>query len=482
MSVAPGPRAENELTSATGEPVADRRGQLSWALFEFARSPYISLVYIYVFPPYFASVVIGDAVRGQELWSIANTVVGVFVALFAPLLGAISDRKGGRKPWLFVIVAVMSSACIALWWAMPGAEGGLPLPAILALIVILATFFQFSDMFHSSMLPSIAPESRIGGLSGLGISVGNAGTLLAMIVMLLFVALPGSGISMGGLLPDAPLFGLDPARQEHNRIGGPVAGVWLLLFVAPLFLWTPDRPDTGISAGQAVREGLAQIWLTIRRAKQIANIGLYLLARMLYTDGKVAILAYTGIYAAGIFGWDLPAMLLLGLVLAPCAIAGGLTGGAIDNRIGSKRTIQLSIGLTILATLAGLSITPERIFFVIPYDTATAEPLWSFPYFRTLPEVVYIMTFMVSSATITAAFASSRTMLARISPISMMSQFYGVYGLSGTATSFLGHGLVAYLTASFHSQRAGFSATLILLVAGLALLAGVREERAPELH
>jgi UMF1 family MFS transporter len=466
--------------SATGEPVADRRGQISWALFEFARSPYLSLVYIYVFAPYFASTVIGDPVRGQEVWSFANTIVGVCVALLAPLLGAISDRTGARKPWLLAIVAIMAPGCFALWWAMPGAQGGLPIGVIVVLIIVLASCFQFSDVFHSAMLPSLASPARVGGLSGLGIATGNAGTLLALVAMLFCVALPASKLMDWAFLPDRPLFGLDPEAYEHNRIAGPVAGVWMMIFVIPLMLWTPDRPRTGVSALCAVREGLGQLALTVKRARQYSNVGLYLLARMLFTDGNVAIIAYAGIYAAGVFGWDLATMLLFGLSLSPFAIFGGLLGGWVDNRFGSKRAIQISVGCTCIGMLGAVSTTPNEIFFVFPYDAAAAGPIWSFPYFQTLPEIIYVLMFMLLSATVTAAFGNSRAMMARIAPVSMMSQFFGLYGLSGTATAFLGHGFVAFFTRVFHNQRAGFASTIVLLTAGLVLLKWVREERAEE--
>lgn len=473
MSVA----APEQGLSSTGEKPADLRGQISWALFEFARSPYISLVYVFVFPPYFANVVVGDPVLGQQAWSFANTIVGVCVALLAPLLGAISDRAGPRKPWLAAVAVIMSASCIALWFAMPAARGGLPIGAILLLVIVLATCFQFTEVFHNALLASIAPADRVGGLSGLGIATGNLGTLAAMAVMLFGVALPASGLTLDGLLPDAPLFGLDPATHQHSRIAGPVAGVWFLIFMVPLLLWTPDRRYTGISAGRAIRDGLQQLWVTVKQARRVSNVGLFLLARMLYTDGKVAILAYTGIYAAGIFKWDLAALLLFALVLAPFSIAGGFIGGWMDNAFGSKRAIQISILTSCLAMLAAVSITPEQMFFM-DYRADAAQPLWAFPYFRTPPEVAYIAVTMTLAISITAAFCTSRTMMTRIAPVSMMSQFFGLYALSGTATAFLGHALVSFFTRAYSSQRAGFASTIILLAAGFLLMCRVRQERA----
>ena len=301
-----------------------------------------------------------------------------------------------------------------------------------------------------------------------------------MIVMLFGVALPASGLTLGGLLPEEPLFGLDPARHEHSRIAGPVTGVWFLVFIVPLLLWTPDRPATGVSAGRAVREGLRQLWVTIWRARRVSNVALFLLARMLYTDAKVAILAYSGIYAAGVFGWELSELLLFALLLAPFSISGGFIGGALDNRLGSKRAIQISVGLTCVGMIGAVSTTPDRILFLFPYDAAASGPLWSFPYFQTLPEIVYLLTFALLAITITAAFCTSRSMMARIAPVSMMNQFFGLYALSGTATAFLGHALVGVFTRAFDSQRAGFVSLVILLLAGLAVMFRVREERAAE--
>jgi UMF1 family MFS transporter len=103
------------------------------------------------------------------------------------------------------------------------------------------------------------------------------------------------------------------------------------------------------------------------------------------------------------------------------------------------------------------------------------------PYFRTLPELVYVLMYIVLALTITAVIANSRTMMARIAPRSMMSQFFGLYALSGTATAFLGHGIVALFTGLFHSQRIGVASLLLLLMVGGLLMLRVREQRAPDL-
>lgn len=459
--------------------MADLRGQISWAMFEWARAPYVALITIYVFAPYFTNTVIGDPVRGQGQWSLANTLAGVVVALLAPITGAMADRLGRRKPWLVGIMLFMVPSCIALWWVMPAGQGGLPIPFVMMLIVILVAGFSCGEVFHNSMLPAIVSPQRIGGLSGLGLAVNNTGALIALTGVLWVIALPASHLVDWSFLPAQPWFGLDPQQHEHARIAGPIAGIWLLIFHLPLLLWTPDAKPTGIPVRQAVGQGWRQLKHTVKCARQMANVGLFLLARMLFTDGLVALIVYAGIYVSGVFHWDVAGMLLFGLALTPAGVIGGLLGGWIDNHIGSKRAVQIAIGGTVVFMLGAISITPTQIFFM-PYDAAAAGPLWAFPYFQTLPEVLYLGLFVILVIFIGAAFANSRAMMARISPISMMSQFFGLYAVSGWATAFVGHGLVALTTSVFQSQRAGFASPLLLLAAGLVLMHWVKEERAED--
>jgi UMF1 family MFS transporter len=67
-------------------------------VFDGARSPYNVLVNIFVFSAYFSAVVIPDPVRGQAMWSFVTSTAALIVALTAPVLGAIADAGGRRKP------------------------------------------------------------------------------------------------------------------------------------------------------------------------------------------------------------------------------------------------------------------------------------------------------------------------------------------------------------------------------------------------
>ena len=462
------------------ETPTDTRGTVSWALVEFARNPYVSLVFMFVFAPYFAATVVGDPVRGQEIWSLSYTIAGLCIAVLAPMLGAIVDRMGRRKPWVLASVALMAPACWALWYAMPGARGGISIGVISFLVIILMIGFESGAVAHNAMLPSIAAERNIGRVSALGFGAGAVGSVCAQIIVLFGIVLPATPGIDWSFLPERPLFGLDPATFEHARIVGPVAGAWMVIFVLPMLLWTPDRRPTGISARRAVSEGFQQLMITVRKARQISNVGRFLGARMLYNDGMIAVQAYCGIYAAGVFGWGLADIMVFALILSGFCVLGGFFGAWLDVRFGSRRAILISLALTCVAVLVAVSVTPQQVFFM-PYDSAAAGPVWSLPYFRTLPELIYLGTYIVLAVAITGMLVNSRAMMARIAPFSMMSQFFGLYALSGTATAFLGHGLVALFTGLFHSQRVGFASTLLLLGGGWLLIRGVNETRAPEL-
>src|SRR5579875_538091 len=133
----------------------DRRGlsagALSWSMFEGARNPFVVLVTIYVFMPYFSSVVVGDPVRGQQAVATYGQWSGILVALTAPFLGAAVDGLGPRKPLLFAVVFAMTPLIWALWWTRPD-HTGLSINAVITIATAVNVLFAYSEVLHNSML------------------------------------------------------------------------------------------------------------------------------------------------------------------------------------------------------------------------------------------------------------------------------------------------------------------------------------------
>ena len=460
--------------SATGELAGSRLGQVSWAMFEWARNPYILVVWIYLFSPYFVNSVVGDPVRGQGLAGLIQAYSGIVIAVLAPFLGAIADRGGRRKPWVAFYVVILFCAMVPMWFAMPHSSAR-DILIVGALIAVANVAYEFSAVFHNSLLPSIAGPNRIAGLSGLGLSLGNAAGIIVLLFMLIAFSLPGH--VAWSFIPAHPLWGIDQAMHEPERLSGPVCALWLLVFSMPLFLFTPDRPSSGISLGRAMIAGVKSVIGTVCSLRQYRNVGAYLLARLFFNDGMTAVLVFGGIYASTTFHWGAIPMLVYGIELSIFAVAGGFFGAWIDNAVGSKRAIFISVGGTTLFGLLSLTMGPDRILWFIPYDVH-APHVWALPFFNTWPELIFLGIVNFIAVLITAGYANSRTMLARIAPAEKMTEFFGLYSLSGQSTSFLATGFIGWLTLVAHNQRIGLLGETMFLTIGLVLMFFVREERA----
>jgi UMF1 family MFS transporter len=170
-------------------------------------------------------------------------------------------------------------------------------------------------------------------------------------------------------------------------------------------------------------------------------------------------------------------MMLYGIELSIFAVIGGFFGGWIGDVLGAKRAIFVSIGGTLIAGLVSLTIGTDRVFWFIRYG-ANPPHINGLPFFNTWPQIIYLLVVNMLALLIVAGYANSRTMLARIAPPEKMSEFFGLYSLSGTSTSFLATGFVGWLTAVSHSQRIGLLGETLFLAVGLALMFFVREEQA----
>lgn len=447
------------------------RGAVSWSIFEGGRDPYVILMTIYIFMPYVASTMVGDPVKGQELISRFQQYAGWIVMATAPFLGASIDKLGPRKLWLSAAVVCMVPLIAALWWAKPD-QSGLSIMTTMFIAMVVNVLFSYSEVLHNSMLVRAAGLKGAHSASGLALALGNAASVLALAFTAWAFALPGK-VSWGWV-PHTPLFGLNAATHEPERVVAILAAGILALGAIPLLLFTPDAPKTGIPAWRAFRDGAADLWGMLTTVSRYRDAVIYLLSRMLFVDGMNGVLFFFGVLAAGVMKWGALDLLLTGIILSVLAVFGGFVGRWLDQRLGPKNALRIEIFMTILGLIALLGMAPDRILYFWPYDAAAHAPLWDGPVYRTLPSLIFLLIGFSNAVFITGQYASSRTALTRLTPPERTGAFFGVYALAGVATAWLAPSLVNIGTRVTHSQQGGFATIVLLLALGLIGLMFVR--------
>jgi len=420
--------------TTVAEITPDRRGILAWCLYDWANSAFNTVIGTFVFSVYFARGIYGDETAGSAQWAFALSIAGLAVALLSPLLGAIADRAGRRKPWLAVFIAVCVVATSLLWFAEPDRAW---IAYTLVLVVIASVAFDLANVFYNAMLHDVAPPRLLGRVSGWGWGLGYVGGLVCLALAL-----------VGFVQPDAPWFGVGTDNAANIRATALLVAVWFVAFSVPLFLFTRDTPATGVRPGVAVRTGVATLLRTFREVRHYGQIVRFLIASAVYRDGLATLFAVGGLYAAGTFAMSFEQILVVAIGLNVTAGLGAAGFAFIDDRVGSKPTIMVA--------LAGL------IGFGVPLLLVSDPRL-------------FIAFALCLGVFVGPAQAASRTLMARLAPDDMETEMFGLYAFTGKAVVFLGPLAFGLVTEAFDSQRAGMATIVAFLAAGGALLWGVRE-------
>src|ERR1700760_5110497 len=125
-----------------------RAGFISWIFFDWAAQPYFTLITTFIFAPYFASFVAPDPASGQALWGFATAAAGLAIALMSPVLGAIADSSGRRKPWIAAFGALLVIGSCLMWFGKPG-DPGVIAPLLLA-YGIATIGVEFATVFNNA--------------------------------------------------------------------------------------------------------------------------------------------------------------------------------------------------------------------------------------------------------------------------------------------------------------------------------------------
>jgi UMF1 family MFS transporter len=438
-----------------------------WYFFDWASQPYNTLLLTFIFGPYFAqtaaAVLESDGMapeaaraQAQAWWGYGLSAAGICIALLAPILGAIADGSGRRLPWiwLFSLFYVLGSA--GLWWTAPQ---DFSMVWALFCFGIGLIGMEFATIFTNAYLPDLHPDpDERGRLSGSGWAFGYLGGLLALMIMLLLFQAGDNGRTMMGI---APLLGLDPETGADTRIVGPLSAIWYAVFMVPFFLYVRDTPALH-SEQVGLGAGLREVLSTIRGLPKNPSLLAYLGSSMFYRDALNGMYTFGGIYALGVLGWSIMEIGVFGILAVLSGTVFCWVGGRADRRYGPKPVIVCCCVVLIVTAGLILSITPVSILGI---PLAEGSPA---------PDITFYVAGVLIGAAGGVLQASSRTMMTYQGDPGHMTEAFGLYALSGKATSFLAPALIAITSDITGSQRLGITPLVGLFALGLFLLIWVK--------
>ena len=396
--------------------------KIAYGLFDWASSPVPTLHATFVFAVYYVSSVSPDT--GSAEWAWMNSLAALTIAIISPIMGASADRNANRKTWLGLMMAVGIVATSLLWWVEPNTSW-IWYALIISFVSIVAMESLFT--FYNALLPSIVSNDKIGSVSGFSWAAGYFGAIFCLVLVLAIF-----------ILPEQAPFGLQKEQAEQIRITMPFSALWFLVFGLPLFLWIsePRVKNEQESIISTIKQG-------VHTAKNIPGMVRFLIARMLYADALVVVYAFGGIYATNVFGFTQDEVIGFAIAINLTAGIGAAIMGRLEDRIGGFKTIRFSLVCLICLSLIVL-IAPSKVFFWV---SALSMGIFIGP---------------LQSA--------SRTVVARIVPPEQMARIFGLYMISGKATSFLGPLLYGILFSIFDTDRAGMAIAVVFLIIGYVLL------------
>ena len=423
----------------------DRR-RAAWALYEWAQQPYWALIATFIFTPYFAAGFVGDAARGQTLLGYAGAVSGLAIAVLSPLVGASVDARRNPRAWLVGLAFPFVIASAALWLAVPGETGRIPL--ILGCLVVAGVVTELGGTVMNALLPVVAKPGQVGRLSGSAWALAYVGALLTLFIVLFCFS-----------LPKVPMLGLSKALHEPDRIVGPMVALWFLAFAWPLMLIAPRPPESGD------KRPLAQLWETIQGLPSRPHMARFLIGRMLLGDGISSFIAFGGVLAAGLFGWTTTQLGLYAILLSVAAGIGTFIGGRVDQRIGSKATVLVATAV-ILFGAVGVGLVGRDTIFLIPVDPA--QPGGAL--FSSTPERMFLFFSLFVGLTFGPAQSSLRAWMAELAPAGETGRWFGLYALSGKATAFMAPLVIAVGTRLVGDQRIAVVVSAAFMALGALVL------------
>ena len=405
--------------------------KLFYAMYDLGNSAYSIIIVTFITSAYFANQIVGDAQLGAAYWQWTAGICGIVIALTGPMLGTAADKKpNGKINFLqrFTLLCILTT-CL-FWFSKPNSNF-----IFYTLIIFFVSnyCYEVASIFYNSLLKKCSNENNIGKISGFGFALGYIGCV-PMILISLYVF----------VLPEKIPFGLDKNNFEHIRFIPFVVALWFLIFSMPMIYYFKKKLSNDESSDETpiFKKIFEIIW-----QNKFTATGKFLLARMIYSDALIVLIAGGGVYASGVFGYTPGELLKLAIYGNIVAFLGVLIGGYLNDRTSSKNIILICIAV---------------LTFTVLYGSMIAETKKEFFY------NVMVISFFIGSIQ-----SASRVMMTKLLETKDLGKGFGLFSFSGRITAFAGPLLVGTMT-YLYSQRIGFLSISIFFILGFILMSSVK--------
>ncbi len=416
----------SEPDGISNQPVK-KREIFGWCCFDFANSAYTTIIVTVVYAVYFAKVVANGDARAAGWWGSALAVSQLIVIFGSPLIGAIADVTARKKLYLMITAVVCSGATIGLYFAGAGEVW-----LALGLIVVANVAFSMGENLCASFLPEISTPQNVGRISGYGWSFGYLGGLLSLVLALVILE-SGEG------------------RVPWTFV---MTGVFFMLACLPTLMLRERAQRRQLNKRESYLSlGMAQLKQMLVDLPQHRALALFFGAMLLFMAGLTAVVAFAAIYATQVLGMTQAEVIKLFVVLQLAGVAGAYGFGILQDKIGPKVALTISLIQWIAVCVWAGFCTTKAEFYLIG---------------------------VLAGGAMGALQSGTRAVVSGLTPEGRAGEFFGYWGFFAKLAAVIGQPVFGWL-AAWQGLRVAIFANAGFFLAGMMVLLMVKMGARPKI-
>jgi MFS transporter, UMF1 family len=396
---------------------------LSWCMFDFANSSFTTIIITVVFSVYFVEIVALKSSAADFLWSLGNLISQGLVLVSAPLMGAIADFSGAKKKFLFATYAVCIIFTASLYFAGPGQV----VPALI-LFAIANYAYSSGENLIASFLPEIARPEDMGKISGFGWAFGYVGGLVSLLMCYPFIH-----------------GGFNLTNERNVRISCLVTAGFFLVAGIPTFLGLKERKQSQVlpPGRNYLNVGFHRVFDTFQHVRLFRELFKFLVIFSIYNCGVTIVVYFASIYATKVVRLSPAELIVFFLITQVSASVGAFIFGILQDRVGAKNTIYMTLCLWLGVIIGAYGSTGKTTFYVVGN---------------------------LAGMGLGSSQSAARALVGLFSPRAKSAEFFGFWGLFWKLSTALGPFVFGSLSSLTGSMRFAILVTGAFFVIGLAFV------------